>query len=77
LDPLSRAISRKTEKQAKPANVTKPERHVAAHPHPCVSKLHLVADALAGDFALELGEGEQHVERQPPHRGRRLCHVAK
>ena len=27
----------------------------------------LVADALAGDLALELGEGQKHVERQPPH----------
>src|SRR6202163_3324214 len=29
----------------------------------------LVADALAGHLALGLGEGEQHVKRQPPHRG--------
>ena len=29
----------------------------------------LVADALADHLALELGEGEQDVERQPPHRG--------
>ena len=26
-------------------------------------------DPLAGDLALELGEGKQHVEGQPPHRG--------
>ena len=30
----------------------------------------LVADAFAGDLALELGEGEQHVEGQPAHRCR-------
>ena len=30
----------------------------------------LVTDAFAGDLALELGEGEQHVEGQPPHRRR-------
>ena len=30
----------------------------------------LVADALAGDLAFELGEGEQHIEGQTPHRGR-------
>ncbi len=29
----------------------------------------LVADALAGDLALELGEGQQDVEGQPAHRG--------
>ena len=32
----------------------------------------LVADALAGDLALELGERQQHVERQPPHAGGRV-----
>src|SRR5215218_4953992 len=30
----------------------------------------LVADALACDLALELGEGQQHVEGEPPHAGR-------
>ena len=30
----------------------------------------LVPDALADHLALELGEAEQDVERQPPHRGR-------
>jgi hypothetical protein len=30
----------------------------------------LVANALAGDLALELGERERHVDRQTPHRGR-------
>ena len=47
------------------------ERHVAAHPHALLLRRRdLVADALAGDLALELGEREQHVERQAPHRGR-------
>jgi hypothetical protein len=32
----------------------------------------LVADALAGYLALELGEGQQHIEGQPSHRGRRV-----
>ena len=30
----------------------------------------LVADALGGDLPLELGKGQQHVERQPAHRCR-------
>jgi hypothetical protein len=30
----------------------------------------LVADALGGDLALELGERQQDIEREPPHRGR-------
>src|SRR4029077_9470876 len=34
------------------------ERHVAAHPHALfLRRRDLVADALAGDFALELGKG--------------------
>src|SRR5208282_3103684 len=32
----------------------------------------LVADALARDLALELGEGEQHVEREAAHAARRI-----
>ena len=45
------------------------ERHIAAHPHAlCLRRGDLVADALAGDLALELGKGEQHVEGQAPHR---------
>ena len=44
------------------------ERHEAAHPHALLAGGgELVADALADDLALELGEGEQDVERQPPH----------
>ena len=49
------------------------ERDVAAHPHALgLRRRDLVADALAGDLALELGEREQHVERQPAHRRRRV-----
>jgi hypothetical protein len=29
----------------------------------------LIADSLAGDLALELGERQEHVEGQPPHAG--------
>ena len=32
----------------------------------------LVADPFAGDLALELGKGQQHIEGQPPHRARRI-----
>src|SRR5438105_3687370 len=40
------------------------ERHTAAHPHALLFRgRDLVADALAGDFALELGKGQQHIER--------------
>ena len=47
------------------------ERHIAAHPHALgLRRGDLVANALARDLALELGEREQHVERQTPHRGR-------
>ena len=31
-----------------------------------------VVNPLAGDLALELGEGQQHVEGQPPHAGGRV-----
>ena len=45
-------------------------RH-AAHPQSfTLAGGNLVADALAGNFALELSKGQQHVEHQPPHRGR-------
>src|ERR1019366_5029892 len=41
----------------------------AAHPHALgLRRGDLVANALARDLALELGEREQHVERQTPHR---------
>ena len=46
------------------------ERHVAAHEHALPPRRpDLVADAFGGDLALELGEAEQDVEREPPHRG--------
>ena len=48
------------------------ERNRPAHPHAlALGCRNLVADALAGDLALELGKRQQHVEREPPHaRGR-------
>ena len=52
-----------------PADVA--ERHHAADPQPpALGGADLVADALAGDLALELGKGQQHVEGQPAHGGR-------
>jgi hypothetical protein len=49
------------------------ERWVAAHPHaPLFRRGDLVADASPGDLALELGEGQQQVEREAPHRARRI-----
>jgi hypothetical protein len=32
----------------------------------------LVADALGGDLALDLGKRQEHVEREPPHAGGRV-----
>ena len=50
-----------------------PERNGAAHPHPLsLRRRNLVAYPLACDFALELREREQHVEREPPHGCRRV-----
>src|SRR5438477_11300009 len=49
------------------------QRHIAAHPHALLLRGgDLVADAFAGDLALELGEGQQHVERQASDRARRV-----
>jgi len=49
------------------------ERHDTTHPHAFpLGGGDLVSDALAGDLALELGEGQQHVEGEPAHRGRRV-----
>ena len=46
------------------------ERRHAAHPHPLSLRGgDLVADPFPGDFALELREGQQHIEGQPSHRG--------
>src|ERR1700722_15383335 len=48
------------------------ERHIAAHPHALFLRGgDLVADAFTRDLALELGKGQQHVERQALHRARR------
>src|SRR6202045_4888862 len=50
-----------------------PERRHATHPQPLLLRGgDLVADALADDLALELREGQQNVEGQAPHRGRRV-----
>ena len=41
-----------------------------AHPHAfSLARGNLVADTLAGDLALELREGQQDVECEPPHGG--------
>src|ERR1017187_3515018 len=43
-------------------------RNDTTHPHSLTFRSSdLVPDALAGDFAFELSEGEQDVERQPAH----------
>src|SRR5947209_13205048 len=49
------------------------ERRHAAHPHPLPFRGgDLVADALANNLALELGERQQHIKGQAPHRRRRV-----
>jgi hypothetical protein len=49
------------------------ERRHTAHPHPLLYRGgDLVADAFADDLALELREGQQHIQDQAPHRGRRV-----
>jgi hypothetical protein len=48
-----------------------PERRPAAHPHTLLARCReLVADALADDLALKVGEAEQNVQGQPAHGGR-------
>ena len=49
------------------------ERRQSPHPHALLLRgRDLVADALARDLALELGERQQNVQGQPSHRGRRI-----
>src|SRR5262249_5433935 len=49
------------------------ERWDATHPHPFSFRGgDLVADAFADDLALELREGQQNIQGQTPHRGRRI-----
>jgi hypothetical protein len=49
------------------------ERDRSAHPDALPLRGgDLVADPLASDLALELGEGQQHIEGQPPHAGCRV-----
>ena len=44
------------------------ERRQPAHPHSfLLGGRDLVADTLRRDLALELGKGEQHVQREPAH----------
>src|SRR5277367_138982 len=44
------------------------QRNIAAHPHALFLRGgDLVADAFTGDLPLELGKGQQHIERQAPH----------
>ena len=51
-----------------PADVAK--RYHAADPQPpALGGADLVADPLAGDLALELGKGQQHIEGEPAHGG--------
>ena len=50
-----------------------PQRHHAADPDASLFRRgDLVANALAGDLSLELGEGQEHIQSQPPHAGRRI-----
>ena len=47
-----------------------PQRHIATHPEAfALGGRDLVADALCGDLALELGKREQDGERQAAHAG--------
>jgi hypothetical protein len=46
------------------------QRNHAAHPHSLLLRSRdLVPNPLARDLPLELGEGQQHVERQTSHAG--------
>jgi hypothetical protein len=43
------------------------QRYIPAHPDALFLRCgDLIADALAGDLALELGKGQQHIERNAP-----------
>ncbi len=45
------------------------QRRIATHPHALhATGANLVANALGGHLALELGKAEQDVQGQPPHR---------
>ena len=49
------------------------EWHPTSHPHALfLGGCDLVANALAGYFALELRKGKQHIQREAPHRGCRI-----
>jgi len=52
-----------------PINDVVSQWHHAAHPDAlALGCRDLVSDSLTRHFALELGEREQHIEGQPPHR---------
>ena len=52
------------------------ERNHSAHPDALLLRRgDLVPDAFAGDFAFELGEGQQDVQGQSPHAGRVCIHL--
>ena len=51
------------------ARVVAEQRHPAHHSL-ALACCDLVADALAGELALELREGQRYVEHQSPHRDR-------
>src|ERR1700730_7121805 len=56
-----------------PSCASKAEWHIVAHPHALLLRGgDLVADAFTRDLALELGKGQQHIERQAAHRARRI-----
>src|SRR5262249_52165075 len=49
------------------------QRHHSADPEPlALGSRYFVANALGGDFPLELRKREQHVESEPAHRRRRV-----
>jgi len=48
-----------------------PRRRVTANPESlALGRCDLDPDPLGGDLALELGKGQQHIERQPAYGGR-------
>ena len=57
------------------------QRNQPTHPEPLLlGRCDLVSNALGSDFSFELGEGQEHVESQPAHRGggvEGLCHRDK
>jgi hypothetical protein len=49
------------------------ERRIAAHPYALfLGRRDFVTHTLADDLSLELREGQEHIQRQPTHTGRRV-----